>query len=119
MRSLQRANLAGDAEQLADKVFEMGRQIDEELGFGLAVDPLGRSEMRDKGAVDPNEPVALVKIEKTEPVLQGKFTHGRSLRHPEIANHPANRRDRAAPCSQLHNKWRVGRQIKAATRTAA
>ena len=29
------------------------------------------------------------------------------------------RRDRAAPCSQLHNKWRAGRQIKAAARTGS
>src|SRR5712691_4860182 len=129
VRSLQRADLMGDAEQLADKIFEMGRQIDEEVGFRLAVDRIGRGarrhqpivqrhlarrEMRDKGAVEPNQPDALVKIGKTEPVLQGEFGHGRSLRHLEIANHPANRRDRAAPCSQLHNKWRAPHQIKAA-----
>jgi hypothetical protein len=87
---LQRADLAGDAEEVADEIFEMRRQIDEEIGFVLAVERIGLGarrhqpvvqrrldggEMRDKGAVEPDQPVALVKIGKTEPVLQGEFGH--------------------------------------------
>ena len=92
---LQRADLAGDAEEVADKIFEMRRQIDEKIGFVLAVERIGLGarrhqpvvqrrldggEMRDKGAVEPHQPVALVKIGKTEPVFQGEFGHGRLLR---------------------------------------
>ena len=67
---LQRPHLGGDAEQLADEILEMRREIDQQVGFSLAVERLGcgarrhqpvvqrhvgRGEMRDKGAVEPHQ----------------------------------------------------------------
>ena len=116
--SLKRPNLAGNAEEIADEILEMSRQIDDQIGFGLAVERVGRrarrhqpvvqrqfrrGELSDKRAVEPHQPVALVKIGKTEPVFQGEFDHGRLLRDQEIGSHPANRRDGAA-ISKLRNR---------------
>ena len=71
------------------------REIDQQVGFRLAVERIGcgarrhqpvvqrhfaGGEMRDKGAVEPDQALALVKIGKAEPVLQGEFGHGRLLR---------------------------------------
>ena len=73
----------------------MRREIDQQIGFGLAVERFGLGarrhqpvvqrdvaggEMRDKGAIEPDQPVALVKIGKSEPVFQGEFGHGYLLR---------------------------------------
>jgi len=110
---LQGAHLAGDPEQLAEEILDIWRQIDEQVAFGLAVERLGlgaprhqprvqtdigRREMRDKGAIEPDQPVALVKIGKTEPVFQGEIGHGCLLKQTARRKPPANRRD--STCGQ-------------------
>ena len=92
---LQFADFGGDAEQLADEVFDMRGEIDQQIGFRLAVERVGvgasrhqavvqrrvaGSEMRDKGAVEPDQALAFVQIGKREPVFQGEFGHERLVR---------------------------------------
>ena len=107
---LQCAHLTGDPEQLAEEILDMRREIDEQVAFGLAVERLrlgaprhqprvqtdiGGREVRDKGAIEPDQPVALVKIGKTEPVFQGEVGHGCLLKQTSRRKPPANRRDTA------------------------
>src|ERR1051325_10618043 len=96
MPRLQGPYLGGDAEQLAEEILEMRREIDQEIALGLAIDRfrigatryqpvvqgrVGRGEMRDKGAVEPDQPGALEKVGKREPVLQGEIGHAGVLKH--------------------------------------
>ena len=37
---------------------------------------IGRGEMRDKGAVEADQPVAVIEIGEGKPVFQGEFGHG-------------------------------------------
>ena len=79
---LQRAHLGGDAEQLADEVLEMGRELDDQVGFRLAVDLVrrgarapsaGRAD-RDcaprakstKRRVEPHQAVAAIKVREPQ-----------------------------------------------------
>ena len=74
----------------AEKILEMRRDIDDQIGLGLLVERGGvsarshqpvvqrhiaRREMRDKLAVEPDKPTAVVKLGKFEPVLQCKVGH--------------------------------------------
>ena len=67
-------------------------EIDQQIGFRLAIERLGvgarrhqpvvqryvaGGEMRDKGAVETDQALALVQIGKREPVFQGEFGHER------------------------------------------
>jgi hypothetical protein len=73
---LQRPHFVRDAEQVSDEILEMGRQIDEKVRLGLALDrvrvasrchqavvqrDIGLDEMGDKGLVEAHETVAIVK----------------------------------------------------------
>ncbi len=113
---LERPHLAGNAEEVAEEVLEMRREIDQQLAFALAVKRLGRGarrhqpivqrrlgggEMRDKGAVEPHEAVALIEIGKGQPVLQGEFGHRRLLRECGIGNH------RQIAATALHSYWQL------------
>jgi hypothetical protein len=95
MAGLQFAHRSGDAEQVGKKIFEVGRQIDEQACFVMPAEPVGvgsrrhqpivqravaRSEMGDKSAVDPDEAVALVEIGERKPVLQDEIGHALLLR---------------------------------------
>src|SRR5438445_698646 len=59
---------------------------------------IGGREMRDKGAIEPDQPIALVKIGKTEPVFQGEIGHACLLKQTARRKPPANRRD--STCGQ-------------------
>src|SRR5690349_3099530 len=111
MPGLQCPHLAGDAEEIAEKIFDMRREIDEQVAFGLAVERLGvgaprhqpvvqtdigRREMRDEGAIEPDQPVALVKVGKSEPVFQGEIGHAVLIRRSNRGKPSANRRDSTA-----------------------
>ena len=78
----------------------MGRQIDDEIRFRLVLcrvrlaarrhQPgvkfgVGIGEMRDEGAVEPNEAVAVVKIGERKPVLEDEVGHLGSGIHRQVA----------------------------------
>ena len=90
MARLERAHLGFDGEQAAEKILEMRREIDDQVGLGLLVERgrvgarghqpvvqrhIARGEMRDELAVEPDQPAAVVKLGKFEPVLQCKVGH--------------------------------------------
>ena len=72
---LQVADFGRDAEQLADEVLDCRGEIDQQIGFRLAIERIGvgarrhqpvvqryvaGGEMRDKGAVETDQALALV-----------------------------------------------------------
>ena len=80
---LQRPHFVRDAEQLADKVFEMRGQIDEKVRLSLALQRvwlltcrhkpvvqrnIGLGKMCDKRLIDSYETMPVVKIGKGNPV---------------------------------------------------
>ena len=90
MVRLQCPYLGCDPEQLADEIFEMGREIDQQVGFVEALDDvraaprrhqpvvqtdLGFGKMGNKCPIQPNETVAIIKIGEREPVLEGEVGH--------------------------------------------
>ena len=92
MPRLQIADFGRDAEQLADEVLDFRGEVDQQIGFRLAIERLGvgarrhqavvqryvaGGEVRDKGAVKTDQALALVQIGKREPVFQGEFGHER------------------------------------------
>ena len=96
MTRLQLPDLGRDAEQLADKIFEMRSEIDQQVRFlapldGIRVAPrrhqavmqidIGFAQMTNKRSIEAQEPIAVVKIGEREPALQGEIGH-RSYRHP-------------------------------------
>jgi hypothetical protein len=52
--------------------------------------------MRDKGAIEPDEAVAVIKVGKSEPVFQGEVGHGCLLKQTSRRKPSANRRDSPA-----------------------
>ncbi len=87
---LQRANLGSDAEQRAEEILDMRRQFDQQLRFRRMSEPVRIApprhqpvvqrnicfgEMRDKGAIDAHEAVAIVKIGEREPVREKEIGH--------------------------------------------
>jgi hypothetical protein len=90
MRRRQSPHLARNAEQLADKILEMRRQIDQQVRFlarfqrrrvaprrhqAIVQLHLAGREMRDKSTIQAHEPVAIVKIGEHEAVLENKIRH--------------------------------------------
>ncbi len=75
---------------MPEKILEVRRQIDDEVRLGPGCEPVGigarrhqpvvqpdlaRRQMPDKGAVEPHQPVAVVKIGEGKPMPQGEPAH--------------------------------------------
>jgi hypothetical protein len=84
MTRLERPDIRLDAEKPAEKILEMGREIDEEVRFVEALNRVrlaprrhqpvmqpnvGLGEVGNKRPINANEPVAVVKIGEAQPVL--------------------------------------------------
>ena len=82
----------GDAEQRADEVVEMRRQVDQQLGMVLALERVGRGprgvetrreiavggrQMVAKQRVDADQAVTRVEVTECQPVRQVKLAHAR------------------------------------------
>ncbi len=99
---LQLANFGLNTKQPAEKILDVGSKVDEEVGFGLALkrfrigarghQPLmqrrvaGR-QMQDEFTVEPDQPAAVVKVGKIEPVSKGEVGHWGLLREEGASNH--------------------------------
>ena len=85
---LQRADFRPDAEEVGQKILEMRRQIDQQVGLVLGRERCGiaprrdeavmqrhiaRREMGDEGRVERHEPVAGIKPREGEAVFQGEI----------------------------------------------
>ncbi len=90
MPRLQGPHLGRDPEQLAEKILDMRRQIDDEVRFGRMPEPLriaprrhqsmvqrsiAFGKMADKRPIDPHQPVAVVKIGERKFVFQAEVEH--------------------------------------------
>ena len=89
---LQIADFSVDAEQRSEKIFEVRREIDDEIGLSFAVERGGvgarghhpvvqrrvaSREMGHKGTVELDEPVALVELGECQPVFERDISHCR------------------------------------------
>ena len=94
MPRLHARNLGRDAEQLADEILEMRREIDEEIGLILRGQFLGRGaaggdqrkeagigrlKMRHESGVEPREPVTVIEIREVQTMLQYQIRHATSV----------------------------------------
>ena len=95
MPRLQRADLIGDAEEFAEEILEMGREIDQEIGLVLAWRasagsrravtsrscklPIAGGEIGHERGIEPDEPVARPEIGEGEAVFQDGLDHNNIL----------------------------------------
>ena len=90
MARLQLSDLGFDPEQPADKVLQMRREIDQQVGFLEPLDRVGVAPRRhhpfmqsdiapgqvgNKRPIEPHEAVAIIKIGEREPVLEDEIGH--------------------------------------------
>ncbi len=95
MTRLERAHLGLDAEEVADEILEMQREIDQQLGVRLGLERIGiaprrhqaivqlgvdRGEPRDEGRVEAHEAFPAVQILEGETVLESEIGGG----HQEV-----------------------------------
>ncbi len=115
---LQRADFGADPEQRPEEILDMRRQIDNQIGFGRMPEPVGVAPRRhqpgvqclirvgefgDKGAIEPQKPLAIIEIGEFKPVFQvdfghrsSKFSSGRAARSLRSDDRPAELRQFAA-----------------------
>ena len=90
MARLQRPHLRRDAEQLAEEILDMRRQLDQQIQFpgvpkGLGIAPrrhqpvmqraIRRREIRDESPIDAHETVAVVEVGEGEREWQRQIGH--------------------------------------------
>ena len=91
---LKRAHFLGVAEEFADEVFQMRRQLDQQIGFRLGFERVGilarggetpgqggvaRLHMIEEGGVEPHQSVAPIQIRESQSVFQPEFRHRNSV----------------------------------------
>ena len=90
---------------VADEIFQMRREVEQQLGFGGAVErggvaprghqtvvqlDIGLAHMADESGIEPDQPVAAVEILEGEIVPEDEIGHVAQLSHP-APSHPGAR----------------------------
>src|SRR5215467_9199172 len=101
----------------------MGREVDEQVRLlvpldGIRVAPrrhqpvvqtgIGLGEMRNKRPVEASQRLAVVKIGKGKPVLEGEFVHRLKFVVERLKRATASRRDRSAPPTAGSSRLYIG-----------